>query len=94
MVSAPVEECCECEEGTKVYHFATKTCPNCKMAGIFLDKAGIAYEKLYADEHVDLVDKFKVKEAPTLVVVEGDREIAKAANLSNIRKYIDSVTKA
>jgi ribonucleoside-triphosphate reductase len=95
MMAAPVEEVCECEEGgAKVYLFATKTCPNCKMAGIFLDKAGIAYEKLYADEHVDLVDKFKVKEAPTLVVVEGDREIAKAANLSNIRKYIDSVTKA
>ncbi|MBR2335034.1 MAG: ribonucleoside triphosphate reductase [Clostridia bacterium] len=94
MMAAPIEEVCECDEGAKVYLFATKTCPNCKMAGIFLDKAGIAYEKLYADEHVDLVEQFKVKEAPTLVVVEGGREVAKAANLSNIRKYIDSVTKA
>ena len=49
---------------------------------------------IFYKKEVDLVEKFKVKEAPTLVVVEGGREIAKAANLSNIRKYIDSVTQA
>ena len=73
--------------------FATKTCPNCKMAAMFLEKAGIAYEKVYADENKELVEKFGIKQAPTLVVAEEGREIVKAVNLSNIRKYIDSVEK-
>ena len=71
--------------------FATKTCPNCKMAGVFLEKAGIAYDKVYAEESADLVERFGIKQAPTLVVVENGKEIARAVNLSNIRKYIESV---
>ncbi len=86
----------EKEEGTNVNGvllFATKTCPNCKMAAMFLEKAGIAYEKVYADENKELVEKFGIKQAPTLVVAEDGREVVKAVNLSNIRKYIDSVEK-
>ena len=87
-----VAENCVCEEtGTEVMLFATKTCPNCKMASVFLEKAGIPYVKVYADERVDLVEKYGIKQAPTLVVAENGVEIAKAVNLSNIKKYIDSV---
>ncbi|MBP3375683.1 MAG: ribonucleoside triphosphate reductase, partial [Clostridia bacterium] len=71
--------------------FATKTCPNCKMAAMFLEKAGIAYEKVYADENVELVERFGIKQAPTLVVAENGVEVTKAVNLSNIRKYIETV---
>ena len=85
------EECaCETAPESRVMLFATKTCPNCKIAAEFLDKSGIAYEKLYADENLDLVAKYGIKQAPTLVVVEDGLEIAKAANLSNIKKYIES----
>ena len=73
--------------------FATKTCPNCKMAAMFLEKAGIPFEKVYADENVELVERFGIKQAPTLVVVENGVEAEKAVNLSNIRKYIDTVAK-
>ncbi len=79
----------ETEEGTKIYLFATKTCPNCKMAGVFLDKAGIAYEKIYAEDNAALVSKFGIKQAPTLVVTVDGVETEKAVNLSNIRKFID-----
>ncbi|MBQ4090852.1 MAG: ribonucleoside triphosphate reductase, partial [Clostridia bacterium] len=93
--AAPVkEEVCTCEAMNGVYLFATKTCPNCKMAAIFLEKAGIAYEKIYAEENAELVDRFGIKQAPTLVVVEDGKEVSKAVNLSNIRKYIDSVAQA
>ena len=93
--AAPVkEECCECETVNGVLLFATKTCPNCKMAAIFLEKAGIAYEKVYAEENAELVERYGIKQAPTLVVVENGREVAKAVNLSNIRKHIDSVANA
>ena len=89
--------CCEEVEvleeniGTEVLLFATKTCPNCKMAAVFLEKAGIPYKKLLADENVDLVNKYGIKQAPTLIVAENGVEVDRAVNLSNIKKYIDSV---
>ena len=89
--------CCEEVEvleeniGTEVLLFATKTCPNCKMAAVFLEKAGIPYKKILADENVDLVQKYGIKQAPTLIVAENGIEVDRAVNLSNIKKYIDSV---
>ena len=73
---------------TKAILFTTATCPNCKAAGMFLDKAGVAYDKLMADENPDLVAKYGVKQAPTLVVVTGD-EFRAIPNLSNIKAYAE-----
>ncbi len=93
---APVVEECVCEESgeSRVMLFTTKTCPNCKMACVFLDNAGLVYEKLFADEHPDLVAKYGIKQAPTLVVVDNGVEIVKAANLSNIKKYAEALENA
>ena len=70
--------------------FATRTCPNCTMAAKFLDNAGIAYKKVYADENPDLAEQFEVRQAPTLIVSKGD-QVEKIVNVSNIKKFIDSV---
>ena len=43
------------------------------MAGILLDKAGVPYEKLLANEHPDLVEKYGIKQAPTLVLPTGEK---------------------
>ncbi|MGI5978064.1 MAG: ribonucleoside triphosphate reductase [Oscillospiraceae bacterium] len=51
--------------------FARAACPNCRVAESFLDKAGIAYEKLIADDHLDLAKEFGVKGSPTLVITDG-----------------------
>ncbi len=68
--------------------FATATCPNCKMAATFLDKAGIAYEKLFAEENKELAEQFGVQQAPTLInIVDGNAE--KIVNLSNIRAFTE-----
>lgn len=95
IATAP-SECSECVEanegGLEILLFATKTCPNCKMASVFLDKAGIPYRKVYADEEPELATKYSIKQAPTLVVADNGIEIEKAQNLSNIKKYIDSYT--
>ncbi len=83
------EEICEgtaCEQ--KVILFATPTCPNCRAAGMFLDKAGIGYEKLMADENPDLVAQYGVRQAPTLVIVSGDK-FETVANLSNIKAFTE-----
>ena len=73
--------------------FATRTCPNCKVAATFLDKAGIAYHKIYADEAPEMIKQYEVKTAPTLVVRQNGA-VEKIVNVSNIRKYIETVTEA
>ena len=91
---APAEtaevECCEAPTApTKAILFTTATCPNCKAAGMFLDKAGIAYDKLIVDEaSKDLVAQYGVKQAPTLVVISGDA-YETIPNLSNIKAYAE-----
>ena len=85
---APAQaECCD-EKGIKL--FATKTCPNCKMAAAMLDKAGIPYEKIYAEDNKDLVAKYKIVQAPTLIV-QDENGITEYRNASNIKKYVESV---
>ena len=37
-----------------------------------LDKAGVAYTPLNANENKELVNQYGVKQAPTLVLIEGD----------------------
>ncbi len=82
-------ETCESAAGEqKVILFATPTCPNCRAAGMFLDKAGIGYEKLMADENPDLVAQYGVRQAPTLVIVAGDK-FETVANLSNIKAFTE-----
>ena len=71
--------------------FATRTCPNCKMAEMFLDKAGISFKKIYADENAELTAKYEIRQAPTLIITDGER-FDKIVNVSNIRKYIEERT--
>ncbi len=84
------EEACACEaeaNNDAIYLFTTATCPNCKIACSFLDKAGVKYEKLLANEHADLVEEFSIKQAPTLVVVK-DGQANKYTGVSDIKKYL------
>ena len=73
----------------KYYLFATKTCPNCKVAASMLEKAGIPYEKLYVDENEQMAKSLGLRQAPTLVIINGETNI-KFAGIPAIRKYIDS----
>ena len=70
-----------------VYLFATATCPNCKIASSFLDKAGVVYEKLYANDKPQLAAHYGIKQAPTLVVINNG-EVSKFAGVSEIKKYL------
>ena len=69
--------------------FATKKCPNCKMAEKFLTDAGKSFQKIYAEDAPEMAEKLGVKQAPTLLVMEDDTAVEKIVNVSNIRKYID-----
>jgi ribonucleoside-triphosphate reductase len=70
--------------------FTTKTCPNCKTAKFILDEAGIGYKVVDAMENTQLRSKYEVMSAPTLVVSTGDKA-EKIINLSNIKKYTESL---
>jgi ribonucleoside-triphosphate reductase len=76
----------------KLILFTTKTCPNCRMAKTFLDRAGLLYDTVIANEEPDLSRKYGVRQAPTLVAVSGEN-VEKIVNVSNIRKFIDELVK-
>ena len=89
-------DACECVKADAVveladstYLFTTATCPNCKIACSLLDKAGVAYEKLLANEYADLVNEFGVKQAPTLVVVKNG-SFEKYTGVSDIKKFLNA----
>ena len=82
-------DCCENAVADGAYLFTTATCPNCKIACSLLDKAGVAYEKLLANEHVEMVEAFGIKQAPTLVVVK-DGEFQKFVGVSDIKKMLNA----
>ena len=87
---ATQDAACAVEEAsteTKTYLFTTKTCPNCRIVAMHLDEANIAYEKVDAEEVPDLVAKYGIRQAPTLVVVK-DGKAETYANASNIIGYI------
>ncbi|MBE5895708.1 MAG: ribonucleoside triphosphate reductase [Lachnospiraceae bacterium] len=70
------------------YLFTTKTCPNCKLAKEYL--TNVKYVTIDAEENPELAMKYKVRQAPTLVVVNGD-DCKKYANASNIKKYAEDM---
>ena len=71
------------------YLFTTKTCPNCKLAKEYLKD--VNYAVIDAEENMELAARYGVMQAPTLVVVDGDKH-KKYVNASNIKKYADSLT--
>ncbi len=75
------------ENETRTLLFTTKTCPNCRVVGMHLDAANVEYEKIDADESADLVEKYGIRQAPTLVVVK-DGKVETYANASSIIGYL------
>ena len=64
--------------------FVSATCPNCKIAMNFMDKAGFAYRKVLAVENAELAKSYGVKQAPTLVLPDG----TKFAGAGAIKAYV------
>ena len=78
------------ESLNEILLFATKTCPNCKMAKMLLDKAGIHYTVIDAEDNKQMTMQYKVNKAPTLIVpTEDGYQVFE--NASNIKGYIESI---
>ena len=82
----PVEE--EIQDA-KILLFATKTCPNCKVAVSMLEKAGIAFEKLYVEENEALARSYHLRQAPTLII-DGTQGVETFVSVPEIKKFIAS----
>ncbi len=70
--------------------FTRSGCPNCKTSKMMLDKAGVKYRVINAEEDVEATKKYGVKKAPSLLVPDGNGFKA-YDNASEIRKYIESI---
>ena len=83
------EESCGCGEdtGKRTLLFVRENCPNCRIAYSYLEKAGLEYEKVMAEENVELAMSLGVKQAPTLVITDGDT-VEKYAGAGAIKQYL------
>ena len=66
--------------------FTTLPCTNCKIARSELEKAGLTYQVMDVSEHMDLVSRYGIQQAPTLIVRHGD-QVEKLVNASTIKKF-------
>ena len=89
-VAAPAPEAAPAVVEGKAILFSRITCPNCRVAENLLGKAGIAYEKLIAEENVDLCRAYGIKGAPTLVITDGENHV-NYYSVPEIKKYLASL---
>ncbi len=69
-----------CDE---VLLFTTKTCPNCRGAKQMLDKAGVNYKVIDAEENPELSREYGISQAPTIVAPQGV-----FAGIGNVKQFI------
>ena len=75
---------------TKPLLFTRTGCPNCKTSKMMLDKAGVKYDVVNAEEDKETTLSFGIKKAPTLLIPDKDG-FKLYDNASEIRKYIESI---
>lgn len=68
--------------------FTTPTCPNCKMAEKIFEKKGIKYKTIDATQRQDLVEKYNISTAPTLLVETNKGEDVIIPTLPKIMNFI------
>jgi len=74
----------------KLLLFTTRTCPNCRTVKLLLERAGVAYDEVLADDKKNsaLVGTYGIRQVPTLVVNK-DGESGILVGLGEIKKFID-----
>ena len=70
--------------------FTRSGCPNCKTSKLMLDKAGVRYSVIDAEQDAESTRRYGVKKAPSLLVPDGDG-FQMYDNASEIRRYIESI---
>lgn len=72
----------------KLVLVTTRTCPNCRQVEALLQKQGILYEKMLAEDHPKLMEEYGVRQAPTLLI-EGETSKPKLiAGVGPIQRFM------
>lgn len=91
--AAKTEECLDKEvndnDANELLLFTTKTCPNCKMAKLILDKAGISYRVIDAEDQKEVTLRFGIQKAPTLLVPRDGGNTERFDNASEIKRFAE-----
>ena len=91
--AAPACSGAQCAPQSGLLLFTTSTCPKCVMAKRFLADAGLSYETVVVDKDPALAKQYGVRQAPTLLVLEGGKEVQRIENPSNIRRFCEDLSK-
>ena len=71
----------------KLLLFVKQNCPNCRAVYAMLEKAGVGYEKIMAEENAELTVSYGIKSAPTLIICDGDT-CMKYSGVPEIKKWL------
>ena len=72
----------------KLVLVTTRTCPNCHQVEALLQKQGILYEKMLAEEHPKLMEEYGVRQAPTLLIEEETSKPKLIAGVGPIQRFM------
>ena len=72
----------------KLVLVTTRTCPNCRQVEALLQKQGILYEKMLAEEHPKLMEEYGVRQAPTLLIEEETSKPKLIAGVGPIQRFM------
>ena len=82
----PAEEKKGAQASVRAMLFVSATCPNCKLAVNLLEKNGFLFKKVLATENVELTNRYGIRQAPTLVVLDQNgTDFVKYKGVSEIR---------
>ncbi len=96
---------CKCEHTNEVHEnkapdltspselklFVTSTCANCKMVEEILHEKNIKFTEIDANANQELVNKYHVMSAPTLIVRDANNNEKAISSLSSIVDYVDTL---
>lgn len=80
----------------KILKFYATWCAPCKALSATIDsikdEIPIVIEEIDSDENMDMARKYNVRSLPTMIMVDGDKEIKRQAGLMSVEQLKDFVT--
>lgn len=82
----------------KILKFYATWCAPCKALSATIDsikdEIPVVIEEIDSDENMDMARKYNVRSLPTMIMVDGDKEIKRQAGLMSVEQLKDFVTVA
>lgn len=81
-----------------ILDFGAEWCSPCKrlapiVEGLAADWSGkVQFYNVDADSNVDLVEQFRVMSLPTIILIKGGKEVARAVGLQSREKLVDVIS--